>query len=296
MKPYWEAPAERLAMLRIGIGTFALGWVLARFGDVLAVAKLPATQFRPVLVTRLLDEPLPYDVVLVLTIATIALLVAFIAGVAYRVTAPIAAVLLLWTLSYRNSWGIPFHTENLLVLQVIALALAPAADVWALARPPRAPPAAGYGWAIRLCAALVVVTYVLAGIAKLRIAGFDWLDGELLRNQIAVDNARKSLLGDSIAPLATTFLAHPALFTVFSALTLVVELGAPVALLGGRFGKLWALAAWGFHLGVVLLMNIWFLYPLSFVAFLPMFEPERPVSRLIAAWRSRRNAGTGQPV
>ena len=45
---------------------------------------------------------------------------------------PIAAALLLWTLSYRNSWGLPFHTENLLVLHVIALALAPAADAWAL--------------------------------------------------------------------------------------------------------------------------------------------------------------------
>src|SRR5262249_22534976 len=154
----------------------------------------------------------------------------------YRVTAPLAALALLWTLTYRNSWGQIFHTENLLVLHVIALALSPAADAWAIdaslwdKRQQRREPAAGYGWAIKLLVALTVTTYLLAGIAKLRIAGTDWLDGELLRNHIAVDNLRKALLGDRIAPLAHLFLDHPAQLTGFSILTLVIELGAPVVL------------------------------------------------------------------
>jgi hypothetical protein len=291
VKRYWTAPAERLATMRIAIGTFAFAWVFARFGELVALTKLPAKQFRPAGIAGVLDAPLPPEAVIASTIATMVLLVAFTTGAAYRITAPLAAAALLWTLTYRNSWGIPFHTENLLVLHVIALAVAPAADVWAIGPKPRTPPAAGYGWAIRLLAALTVATYLIAGIAKLRIAGLAWVDGEFLRNQIAIDNTRKAVLGDSIAPFATVFLAHPAVLTVFSVLTLVIELGAPIALLGGRIGRAWAVLAWGFHVGIVLLMNIWFVYPLTAFAFLPMFEPERPVSRALAWWRSRRNAG-----
>jgi hypothetical protein len=189
-----------------------------------------------------------------------------------------------------------FHTENLMVLHVIALACAPAADAWAMdaRRRPEVAPPAGYGWPIKLLAALTAATYLLAGIAKLRIAGLGWIDGELLRNQIAVDNLRKALLGDWIAPLASPFLDHPAGFTIFCALTLAIELGAFVALVGGRVARLWALGAWGFHLGVVLLMNIWFPYPLLGFAFLPLLRAERAFSWLIeraARWRARRDHG-----
>jgi hypothetical protein len=85
------------------------------------------------------------------------------------------------------------------------------------------------------------------------------------------------------------FLDHPGALTVFSMLTLVLELGAPLALVGGRIGKLWVAGAWGFHLGVVLLMNIWFLYPLLGLAFLPFFAVERPV----AWWRESRRKPAG---
>jgi len=129
------------------------------------------------------------------------------------------------------------------------------------------------------------VTYLLAGIAKLRMAGGDWLDGEFLRNQIAIDNLRKALLGDETAALATLFLEQPAVLTLFCVLTLVVELGAPLALLHPRVGHAWAVGAWGFHLAVVLTMNIWFPYPLFGVAFLPLFAVERPVQWVISRLR-----------
>lgn len=282
------APAERLAAVRILIGTFALAWVVARLGEGHAVAQLPAQHFRPVGVVRVLAAPLPPGVALALAAATAALLVAFVAGWRYRGTAPLAALGLLWVLSYRNSWGMIFHTENLLVLHVLALACAPAADAWAVDDRPAAPAAAGYGWALKLLIAITAVAYVLAAIAKLRLAGMAWLDGEQLRNQIAIDNLRKALLGDGIAPLATQFLAHPAGFTGFSVLTIVLELGAVVALAGGRPARWWALCAWGFHVGVVLLMNIWFLYPLLGLAFVPMLRAERLLGPLIAWARARR--------
>jgi hypothetical protein len=274
------APAERLAALRILIGGYTLMYVLGRLPELAAVARYGRANFRPYGVVygvvQILDAPLPPTVALVIAIVTCALLVAFVLGFAYRVTGPLAAAALLWTITYRNVWGMVFHTENLMVLHVIALACAPAADVWAV-RARRVTRAAGYGWAIKLMAALTVATYVLAGIAKLRIAGIGWIDGELLRNQIAVDNLRKALVGDFVAPLAHLVLDHPAQLVGFCVMTLAIELGAPVALLHRRLGYLWALGAWGFHVGVVLLMNIWFPYPLFGLAFLPLVPAERVI-------------------
>ncbi|MGN6110369.1 MAG: HTTM domain-containing protein [Kofleriaceae bacterium] len=285
------APAERLAALRICLGLYAFGYVVSRFGELVSIARLAPAHFRPIGVARVLDAPLPPGVAIAIAAATAALLAAFVLGIRFRIVAPLAAAALLWTTSYRNSWGMVFHTENLMVLHVIALACAPAADAWSLdarRRPVIDPPAAGYGWAIKLLVALTAATYVLAGVAKLRIAGFGWIDGELLRNQIAIDNLRKALLGDGIAPLAIPFLDHPSGFTVFCVMTLAIELGAPVALLGGRIARLWALGAMGFHLGVVLLMNIWFPYPLFGIAMLPIVAVERPFEWALRRWRARR--------
>ncbi len=291
---WWFAPAppERLAMLRIAIGAFAFGWVWVRFGEIQRVSQLSAG-FHPVGVVRFLDTPLSPGTMTAIAVATLVLLAAFALGFAYRIVAPIAALGLLWTLSYRNSWAMPFHTENLLVLHVIALSVVPAADAWAV-WPRRsgvgAGAGAGYGWAIKLLVALTAATYLLAGVAKLRIAGLAWLDGEQLRNQIAIDNLRKLLLGSATAPLATPFLEHPGALTGFSILTIVLELGAPVALLGGRIARVWALGVWGFHVGVILLMNIWFPYPALGFAYLPILAVERPVVWWIARRKRRRES------
>ncbi len=271
------APAQRLAAMRIIIGLYALVYVAARLGELASVAQLPGGNFAPVGVVRVLGAPLPGWLPLGLAVATVATLACFVIGAWWRVAAPIAAGLLLWTLSYRNSWGMVFHTDNLLVVHVVALACTPAADAYALAPRPGAPPASGYGWALKLLALLTAATYVLAGIAKLRLAGVGWLDGDFLRNQIAVDNLRKALLGSPTAPLATPLLEHPGWFAVVSLATLVLELGAPIALLGGKVARAWALGAWGFHVGVILLMNIWFPYPLFGIAYVPLLHAERVI-------------------
>jgi len=282
MRSRWftDAPAERLAALRLLIGGYALVYVALRAPELIALAQLPARQFEPTGVARVLGAPLPPAVAAALVVATIGWLAAFVAGARYRVTAPIAAAHLLWVLTYRSSWGVVFHTDNLLVLHVIALAVAPAADAWSLDRR-RPPAAAGYGWAIQLLVALTAATYVLAAIAKLRLGGAAWLDGDVLRDQIAVDNVRKVLHGDPIGPLARLVLHHPGWLRGFCVLTLAIELAAPIALLGGRAARVWALGAWGFHVGVVLVMSIWFPYPLLGFAFLPLLHAERLVTWLI---------------
>ena len=78
--------------------------------------------------------------------------------------------------------------------------------------------------------------------------------------------------------------------------TLGLEVGAPLALLGGRIARMWAWGAWGFHIGVVLAMNVWFPYPLAWIAFLPLVEAEHVVGGPARWWRSRGNRRGASPV
>jgi hypothetical protein len=278
------APPQRLAAFRILLGGYVVWDLLARMPMLMAYNTRPDWRWSPVGVCTILDRPLAPGVADALLWVALAASVLFLLGVGYRVVAPAFAALLLWVLSYRNSWGMTFHTENLEVLHVAIVALAPAADAWSIdawrrrRRGAAPPPADGrYGWALRAACAVTVITYVLAGIAKLRMAGWDWVAGDQLRNQIAYDNLRRAVLGADPSPVATPLLAHPALFAALAGLTMAVELGAPLALVHRRVAAVWAAMAWGFHVGVLVLMHILFPYPLAGLAYAPLFRLERPV-------------------
>ena len=65
----------------------------------------------------------------------------------------------------------------------------------------------------------------------------------------------KELFGAPSSPLAGPLLSHAWLFPAMAAFAVLVELGAPVALLGGRWRDGWVAAAWLFHLGILVLMT-----------------------------------------
>lgn len=261
-----EAMRARLLACRVLIAGFAAIYTLTRLPELWAIAHLPASQLEPTGLARFVVPPV---VVLACALIAIAACAGFAAGRWPRVTGPLAALAFAFVFSVRSAYGQIFHTENLVALHLCALAIAACYD------DPRA--------AVRLLALLTVATYVLAGIAKLRLAGAAWLAGDQLRNQIAVDNLRKALLGAGTAPLAAPLLDHPALLAPLSIATLAVELGAPIALLGGRWAVVWVTAAWVFHVGVLLVMWIVFPYPLAGLAFAPLL----PLERGIARWRAR---------
>jgi hypothetical protein len=83
-------------------------------------------------------------------------------------------------------------------------------------------------------------------------------------------------------------------FTPMAWATVVIELGAPLALLGGRIRTAWAVGAWGFHVGIVVLMAISFPYQVAGIAYVCLFAPERAVDRATAWWRARRPAAIGR--
>ena len=271
-----DAPARRLAALRLLVGGFATIYLGARVVHLVSFVDFPAKNFAPVGVVSLLSAPLPAPLVIASVALALILALAFTLGWRFRFTGPAFAAVLLWVLSYRNSWGMVFHTENLLVLHALVLGLTRSADAWSLdARRGGSPQPGAYGWPIRLLALLTVATYVIAGVAKLRLSGLAWVDSDLLRNYIAYDNLRKLELGDFHSPIGAALVAHGWLFPPLAATSLALELLAPLALMGPRLARAWALAAWAFHAGVLAVMAIFFPYPLFGFAFAPLFAVER---------------------
>jgi Vitamin K-dependent gamma-carboxylase len=275
----------RLATLRVLTGAFAVIYFLARAPVMASFRSFRPSQFDPVGLARVLDAPLPAGWVLGLYLAAIGFGLAFTLGAFFRVSGPAFALLALWVTSYRNSWGMVFHTDNLLVVHLCLLGLGDSARALAIdarGRPEPAPDGR-FGWPVRLISAVTVLAYVLAGIAKLKVSGFSWMDGDTLRNYIAFDAVRKEQVGSVHSPFGAWLVQFAWPFPIVSTLTMALELLGPLALFHPRAGRLWVLGVYGFHVGVLATMAIAFPYPLSGIAFLSFFEAER-----LWQWRGLR--------
>lgn len=271
------APAGRLNAVRVLVVSYALVWVAVRAGHWLDVARLPRSRWQPVAFAEWIGPFGPATVV-VLTVATAVAGVVAISGRWWTTAGAAFAIGFLVLTTFGNSWGTVLHTEQLVSLHLLVLAAAPAGT----GRDATA------GWPLRVLSAVTVATYFVSGVAKLRFGGgLDWLDGERLARLVAHDNVRKRLLGDDWSPLARHLVGHPVLFRGAAIATVVVELGAPLALLlGRRVRYAWVAAAWCFHVAVLAVMAILFPYPLTGIAFASML----PVERLGAGLRSRAGA------
>lgn len=280
------APAERPAVLRVLVGLFCIGLIAVRGAEYIDAVGLPADQFAPVGIASILSAPLPASIGIGAIVATVLLAIPFTLGLRYRISGPAFAVLLLWITSYHNCWGHIGHGDNLVVLHVLVLAATPAADCLSLDARGRGPveASARYGWPVRLMAVITVVTYALAGWAKLRFGGIAWLDGDVVRLQVAFDALRKARFGASPWRATLAALAHPWLFAPAAAFTVAFELFAPLALLRPRLAKIWAIGMWLIHAGIAIVMQLAFAYPLFLVAFAPLFRPERLLHAMMRTW------------
>lgn len=295
-----EAPATRLALLRIVLTLYPLYYLITRRRLLHNIGGTSRTVFKPVGGAAFLDAPISmglYDLIVLLTIISGVL---FLLGALRRVSGPLFALGLLFVLSYRNSWSHIYHSRNLAVVHIFILGFARSADAlsidaWLWRRfgrvaNPRDP--AGhweYGWPVRLICAVTVITYFLAGVAKVAGPyGFSWAAGEVVRSQVTVDAFRKDLLGGQPSTVFVALYHQVWLFTIMGIGTLVLELGAPLVLFVRRLLKPWVVGAYGMHVGIYVFMDIGFDYYLSGLVFLSFFEIER---LLPASWRS----ATGSP-
>lgn len=296
LSAYWFAPmpAQRLALLRIASGAFALWYLLTRHNLLMNVARTEKGLFEPVGLVAFLEAPLSAEVFTAIYWFTIVLGAAYLLGWKYRYTALPFAVLTLFVFCYRNSWSMIYHDNVALVLHIFIIAFAPAADAHSLDARQRSLLEAvhwQYGWPVRLLCAATALTYFVSGVAKiLGDLAWSWMDGSALRSQVAVDSLRKELLGESTSAIFPWLYAHSEIFLLMGIFTLVVELGAPFFLVSRRLRVGWALATWGMHWGIWLVMSITFRYQLTGLIFLPFFTVEKVIpwgQRLGEALRQR---------
>lgn len=286
-------PARRLALLRVLVVGYSLIYILGRAPHLYAAAGFPLRQFKPVGPVAMLGaSPLPSAAVAASIALCIVSGLVFMVGLRARISGIVFALSFAWVTSYRSSWGMIFHTENLMVLHVLVLALSRCADTLSLdarRRGGEPPPDSGhYGWPIRLMCAVTVSTYCIAGITKLQVSGLSWITSDTLRGLIAHDNLRKVELGDVYSPLGAFLSRHGWLFPPLAAGSIALELFAPLAMVSRRLGQWWCAAAWSFHLGVLVIMAIFFHYPLIGVAFASFFDVEKLEARLRARIDARR--------
>jgi hypothetical protein len=250
---------QKLALTKTLVVAFALAYVLARFPYFADVSALTFRDLRKVGVVSLVNDILPPVATWGIAILTVISGLAFLRGHVVRTSGVIFFVTLLWITTYRSSFGKILHSENLLVLHVGILAVASF-----LREPER--------WTLRTMSIATVLTYVVAGVSKLRAGGIAWLTGRALGEWLAFDAVRKIELGSFHSPVAVWVATSPALCFVFAVFTLIVELGAPLALASPRIARGWTIAAWLFHAGILATMAIGFFYPLSGVAFASLLD------------------------
>ncbi|MGH8903232.1 MAG: HTTM domain-containing protein [Egibacteraceae bacterium] len=278
---WWFAPAPptRLGIMRILVSGYSLWYLGRRYRMLLRTARADPRLFQPVGVARVLDRPLPAGAVKATLLATYTANVAVLLGWQHRFTGPAYSGLLLWVLTYRNSWSMIYHSGNLPVFHAFVIGVTPAADALSLdglRRPTPAAPSWRYGWPLQLINTVTTATYWLAGVAKVAgPLGWGWAGGEALRSQVLADGLRKELLGDGAAPLVSALHGRPGLWRAMAVGSLAAELGAPLALPSRRLAKLWALVAFGMHWGIHAIMRIKFRYQMSGVTFAPFFELDR---------------------
>lgn len=309
LKDLWfePAPAQRLAFLRIAVGLYALWYLGQRIGMYDRIARSSADLFAPVGLAAWLSAPLSPELFSWIVTATLLCGVAFTVGWKYRITGPAFGLLLLFTLCYRNSWTMIYHNDNALVVHALIIGLTAAADAWSVdAWRTRLQPRAHswvYGWPVKLVCASTLLTYFVAGYAKVvGDLGWSWALGSSLRSQVAVDALRKELLGAESSPLAYMLYDQIEIFTLIGVASLAIELGAPLALFSRRIGWFWAVNTFFMHWGIFFIMDIRFRYQMAGIIFLSFFPAEKigeaaiaGAKRLSAAVRrpSQATAGTG---
>lgn len=286
IQKFWFAPAppQRLALLRIATGGFALWYLLSRFEMLQRIASSNSSNFEPIGILKWMDVPIEPEVFYFISLALIGLNIAYILGWNFKYTGPIFAIALLFFFTYRNSWSMIYHNRNALIVHVLVIGWVASADALSIdawrkkikngIRPLREH--WRYGWPIRLICAATLIAYFLAGVAKLaNDLAIEWASGSAMRSQIAVDAIRKEILGTDAPMLFDWIYPYTWLFLVMGVMTLVLEVGAPFVLFRKRLAMIWAILTWLMHWGIFLLMGIRFRYQMTGIIFLSFFDIER---------------------
>ncbi|WP_261623338.1 hypothetical protein [Nesterenkonia marinintestina] len=272
----------RPAVPRIGIGVFSAVSNFKRRRMIRNLHRQDSDRFAPVGVCRVLKVPLPPNVADAIWEAAQVTNFLTTLGVGHRVFGPLNVALQWWALTYRQSWGMLHHNDNMMLMHQCVLGVTRSADalsVDALVRHRQIAPTnfdRSYGGVLTAMNLATVAVYFISGVAKVRSRhGWKWADGQVLRDQIAADAIRKEVFGSKPPTAAGTLYRSQVRFGALSVIALAVELGAPLSLVHRRAGQVFSVAAWGMHIGIRVVMGIKFTYNVTGVSYLPYW----PVGR-----------------
>jgi len=300
LEKFWFRPLspDRLSIFRILVGIYAFYLMSGRYISYLvnntSSGKRPGYLFDQVGIVNLIDSPIAPEIFKLVLLAALIFNILFILGLLYRISGPVFALLFLFLISYSHSWSMIYHSRNIAVLHCLVLGFTLSADSISLDSliKNRIPgkykphllfgnirsnsPGWQYGWPIMLINSMTVVCYFLAGIAKIMgPIGIYWVLGESVRSQVAVDAIRKEFLAAGAQPLSYLLYNRVYIFTAIGISSILLELGAPFAVINRRIGYIWSLLTLGMHWGIYWLMGITFRYQMAGIIFLPFFPIEK---------------------
>jgi uncharacterized membrane protein YphA (DoxX/SURF4 family) len=200
-------------------------------------------------------------------------------GVFYRPAAVITAVLGLYLNAISQNFGKINHNNNLLTLAPFVFACARAADAWSVdawlqrrrGRDVARVPSGAYRWPIQFVALLIANMYMAAGLSKLWRTGLEWSDVDRFARLLL----RHHFTHDPPTRLGVTIADHPLLCAAFAKGALLLELSAPLSLLG-RVPR--ALILWSLGL---LQLGIWIVMGVGFAQMVPLFACLLPWQQLV---------------
>lgn len=228
---------------------------------------------------------------------TAALLLAGAVGWKTRRVLPLAAVGYLLVGGIARQYTQFYHQGLTSLYLLVVLCFSPCGDGWSVdsllagrrarRRSLFIPKSRTYAWARFACWTVIAVSYVEAGLSKLRRSGFDWWDA---------DNVRQMILGDSLLPMSFDWTwglmlaqAPDGLPTILGISAIAIEVLYGLVLVSKRARLALPILAVAMHLGILLMQRVLFLDLL--VLQLIFLDPAR--LRRIGRWlRSRRGAGS----
>jgi hypothetical protein len=265
-------PRRRVAWLRVLLYSFVVVDVLLLRPWVGDNGLVPASQYHPLMIGRVL--PLPTPTPLLVTVVKYALLgcaVVAASGRFVRLAGILVFGLYLEWMVIAFSYGKVDHDR---VAFLVALAVLPTVGKISWGDETSDEKAA---WAIRCIQVAVVATYFLSTFAKFRFGGFDWVNGATLLRAVL----RRGT--DLAAPLETA----PELLRLAQWGIVLFELSSPLMLSRGRIGRLYLASAFVFHAITYATIEIVFWpHVACLLAFLPL-ERLRPGRRLAPLLRAR---------
>jgi hypothetical protein len=292
--------AVNLGLMRVMAGTFTMWLFLLHERRWLGQANQLAVVFEPIGVASWLEAPMPIETFTLIFRITQVLCVLFTLGLGFRVVGPLYGALALFVVTYaENSWSMVYHTENMLCVHLLVLGVTRSAArvsvdailrerfgnvPWLFASAVRSETELheDTGWPIKLLQLATTLPYVIAGIAKLRATGVAWSLGHNLRDQIVMNGLYYELVVGTTETMSKAVYGWEWAFTLLASGTLMLELGAPLALIGPRAGYFVAINLFCMHWGIRWLMGIEFPYQMYGFAFACFF----PWDFLRSKWRA----------